>query len=172
MRRSPVTDAPAPDPLAARLTEIREREQAATTGPWWFDEDELTWRLHGVHAMIPAQMDGLIPEQVMNHQILKAPKTGTPYAEYWPNEADAAFIVAARTDVPRLVKALEAALKLAADAKPMAFGSPADCTDSCAFGPCDCSGEGRPLGSWNLDPAALREAITSEMSGKAADGGS
>ena len=107
-----MTDAPAPDPLAARLTEIREREQAATTGPWWFDEDELTWRLHGVHAMIPAQMDGLIPEQVMNHQILKAPKSGTPYAEYWPGAADAAFITSARTDVPALLGALEAVLAL------------------------------------------------------------
>jgi hypothetical protein len=104
------TDPATPDPVAARLAEIREREQAATAGPWWFDEDELMWRLHGVHAVIPEQMDGLIPEQVMNHQILKAPKSGTRYAEYWPGAADAAFITNARTDVPALLAALETAL--------------------------------------------------------------
>ena len=109
------TDPATPDPVAATLAEIREREQAATAGPWWFDEDELMWRLHGVHAVIPEQMDGLIPEQVMNHQILKAPKSGTRYAEYWPGAADAAFITNARTDVPRLAAALEAVLALAAD---------------------------------------------------------
>lgn len=99
----------ADDPLAAELVAIKGRTEAATPGPWWFDEDDRTWRLHGVHAIIPPFMEGM-PEQVMNHQILKAPKQGTTYAEYWPSEADAAFIVAARTDVPRLVAALEAAL--------------------------------------------------------------
>ncbi len=107
----PVTPDPVtPDSAAAYLAEVREREQAATPGPWWSDEDELMWRLHGVHAIIPAQMGGLIPEQVMNHQIAKAPKSGTPYAEYWPNAADDAFIVAARSDVPRLAAAVEAVL--------------------------------------------------------------
>lgn len=99
----------ADNPASAALAEIREREQAATRGPWWFDEDDLMWRLHGVHAVMPPFMEGF-PEQVLNHQILKAPKQGTPYAEYWPAPADAAFIVAARTDVPRLLKALEKAL--------------------------------------------------------------
>jgi hypothetical protein len=97
------------NPASAALEEIREREQAATRGPWWFDEDDLMWRLHGVHAVMPPFMEGF-PEQVLNHQILKAPKQGTPYAEYWPCPADASFIVAARSDVPRLLKALEAAL--------------------------------------------------------------
>jgi hypothetical protein len=91
-----------PHPMAdARLAEIRALEAAATEGPWWFDEDEHCWRLHGVHGRIPACDP--IPEQVMNKQILKAPKTGTPYAEYWPDPADAAFIVEARTIVPELL---------------------------------------------------------------------
>jgi hypothetical protein len=75
---------------------MRERAGAATPGPWWFDEDENCWRLHGVAFKIPAQNspDGsvMIPEQVVNKQILKAPKHGTPYAEYWPEPADAAHV--------------------------------------------------------------------------------
>lgn len=55
-----------------------------TRGPWWSDESGNCWRLHGVHGYIPAIPDLGIGEQVVNHQILKAPKHGTPYAEYWP----------------------------------------------------------------------------------------
>lgn len=101
----------ADDKPLAELAEIKARADAATPGPWWFDESDLVWRLHGVHAVLPPFMEGF-PEQVVNHQILKAPKTGTTYAEYWPNEADAAFIVNARTDVPRLLAAVDAPLKL------------------------------------------------------------
>lgn len=101
-----------PDKLSAELDAIREREQAATPGPWWSDEDELMWRLHGVRGYTPAMPDLGIAPQVINRQILKAPKSGTPYAEYWPNEADAAFIVAARSDVPRLLAALRLTLDL------------------------------------------------------------
>ena len=101
-----------PDELTAELDAISEREQAATPGPWWSDEDELMWRLHGVHGYMPAMPDLGITPQVINHQILKAPKQGTPYAEYWPGEADAAFVTAARTDVPRLLAALRLILDL------------------------------------------------------------
>jgi hypothetical protein len=100
----------APDRAAAELAAIREYAEAATKGPWWHDEDELMWRLHGVHAVIPAWPDGLIGEQVMNHQILKAPKSGTPYAEYWPSEADGAFITRSRSDLPRLLAVVEKVL--------------------------------------------------------------
>lgn len=100
-----------PDELSNELNAIEVREQAATRGPWWFDEDDLMWRLHGVRDVIPPQLDGLIPEQVINHQILKAPKSGTRYAEYWPSEADAAFIAAARSDVPRLLAAIRLVLR-------------------------------------------------------------
>jgi hypothetical protein len=85
------------DTLRAAAKLMRERAEAATPGPWWSDDSDQCWRLHGVHAVIPAAMfpgtdEVMIPEQVMNHQILKAPKSGTPYAEYWPHEADAAQI--------------------------------------------------------------------------------
>ena len=104
----------ADDRLSAELAAIKARVAAATRGPWWFDEDDLVWRLHGVYTIIPSFAEG-VPEQVVNHQILKAPKQGTPYAEYWPNDADAAFIVAARTDVPRLLALAEAVAALCRD---------------------------------------------------------
>jgi hypothetical protein len=89
-----VPDAPSPVPgTAATLEEWRKITAAATEGPWWYDESEDCWRLHGVAFRVPPHMnpDGsvLIPEQVMNKQIAKAPKHGTPYAEYWPDPADA-----------------------------------------------------------------------------------
>lgn len=89
------------DPVAAALAAIREREQAATRGPWEAEDDEDCWRLFGA-------VSGFLHPM----QLAKAPKHGTPYAEYWPNEADAAFIVAARSDVPRLLAAVEAVLKV------------------------------------------------------------
>lgn len=88
------------------LEAIRVRVAAATPGPWWDDSDDNCWRLHGVHARIPVDPIG-IPEQVINHQIIKAPKRNTPYAEYWPNDADAAFICHARQDVPALLGEVE-----------------------------------------------------------------
>lgn len=88
------------------LAEIRQRAAVATEGPWWFDEDDNCWRLHGVHGRIPADPIG-IPEQVINHQILKAPKRGTTYAEYWPNAADAAFISRSREDIPALLAEID-----------------------------------------------------------------
>ena len=99
-------------PVAAALAEIRERHALATPGPWWSDQDERCYRLHGVAFRIPAQAGGVIPEQVMNKQIAKAPKQGTPYAEYWPDAADDTFITHAWEDMQRLLAALEAALAL------------------------------------------------------------
>jgi hypothetical protein len=75
---------------------MRERAEAATPGPWWSDEDENCWRLHGVAFRTPPALfpDGsvMIPEQIVNKQIAKAPKHRTPYAEYWPDAADDAHI--------------------------------------------------------------------------------
>ena len=78
--------------LRAAATLMRERAEAATRGPGGMTRTTTVWRLHGVHAVVPAQLGGRIREQVINHQIAKAPKQGTPYAEYWPNEADTAWI--------------------------------------------------------------------------------
>lgn len=43
---------------------------------WHFDESELVWRLFRGE-----------------HQIIKAAKRRTPYAEYWPTPEQSAFIV-------------------------------------------------------------------------------
>lgn len=93
-----------------RVAQIRARTEAATPGPWWADETRECWRLHGAAFTVPAQ--GEVPGQVMNRQILKAPKCGTPYAEYWPGAADAEFIVMARDDVPFLLAELERCRKV------------------------------------------------------------
>ena len=102
----------ADDRVAVYLAEVREREQAATEGPWWSDQSEECYRLHGVMFRTPAGPGGFPPPQVMNKQIAKAPKQDTPYAEYWPGEADDAFITNARTDVPRLLAAVEKVLAI------------------------------------------------------------
>lgn len=131
------TPAPVRDPLAL-LAGIKERTEAATPGPWWSDDGEDCWRLHGVAARIPAH--GPVPEQVVNKQILKAPKQGTPYAEYWPGEADALFIIAARTDIPRLLAGYDALLKAHA---PIQVYKSADA----------CGHECPPEPDWNRSPA-------------------
>lgn len=84
-----------------RLAELEALEQAATEAPWWFDESDLCWRLHGV-AWRTKDSEGL-PSQIVNKQILKAPKRGTTMAEYWPDKADAAFIVGAREGMKELL---------------------------------------------------------------------
>lgn len=106
---------------AAKL--MRERAEAATPGPWWSDESDQCWRLHGVAFRIPPQCDGLIPEQLVNAQILKAPKCGTPYAEYWPVAADAAQITSWHPLVALAVADLLDAM--AADSDPFPVRYPA-----------------------------------------------
>jgi hypothetical protein len=90
----------AADPLA-QIAAMREREAAATRGPWLAEDSGDCWQLFG--AVTP----GIHPLQ-----LIKAPKCGTPYAEYWPDDADAVFIAAARSDMPRLLAGYEALLKL------------------------------------------------------------
>jgi hypothetical protein len=77
--------------LQVALDEAEYLARQATAGPWWSEDSDDCWKLQGVAFVAPA--DELIPEQVVNKQILKAPKRGTPYAEYWPNAADAEHIV-------------------------------------------------------------------------------
>lgn len=101
---------PADTLTATDLEAIERRADAATEGPWYCDETDQVWRLLGAHTVVRAQEH--VPALRADWQILKAPKTGTPYAEYWPSAADAAFITQARTDIPALlrhVRALEEA---------------------------------------------------------------
>jgi hypothetical protein len=74
--------------LLQKLAELRKMVDEATLGPWSSMESKDHWSLHG-HAR---QFKGKIKPSM---QILKAPKHGTPYAEYWPNAADGAIITKA-----------------------------------------------------------------------------
>jgi hypothetical protein len=150
------------DPAAAILAGWREAADSATPGPWWFDESDWCWRLHGVAFKIPPQLfpDGevMIPEQVVNKQILKAPKTGTPYAEYWPDAADAAFIVTARTAMPLLLAAVEAVLNLHARAE-----KPSRTTRVCAEHVQERTrAHARDLPAWRRDVAACPDCTATE----------
>lgn len=78
--------------LHAAVETIRKRANSASPGPWIYDEDEQCWRLH-------SDSDPGFPSM----QILKAPKYGTPYAEYWPKPADADHIVRWHPGVAKLV---------------------------------------------------------------------
>lgn len=105
-------DKPEYEPFrASELVELEALEHHATDAPWWFDEDERTWRLHGTWGWTPAQHG--IPAQPINKQILKAPKRNTPYAEYWPNRQDADFMVAMRNAFPRMLHELKRLYELA-----------------------------------------------------------
>lgn len=53
-----------------------------TPGPWFYEEDDHAWMLFGGNGIMPMQL-------------AKCPKKGSPYAEYWPEEADARLIAAA-----------------------------------------------------------------------------
>jgi hypothetical protein len=70
----------------------RQVERAATRGPWEAEETATCWMLFG--AVTP---------RLHPLQLIKAPKRDTPYAEYWPGEADSAFIAASRAIVPALL---------------------------------------------------------------------
>ena len=114
-----------PDDLAATLAEIQEREQAATPGPWiaYGIGDDEVWS-----------------ETPWDH-----------VAETMGNVADARFIAAARTDVPSLLAAVEAVLKLADDA---------------VLESIDASGAAC---AWDLDPAKVRETIRAALGEEAGD---
>lgn len=83
---------------AEELAEIAARADAATAGPWWAEYflDDLSWR-EGHHAVLAREGD---PIRV------SAPDWETPEEQ---TRADAEFIAAARTDIPRLIAALRAA---------------------------------------------------------------
>jgi hypothetical protein len=138
-----MSDADATCP-AAILDRWRAIEQAATPGPW---------EGHS-HGPATARVRDVWHDEI-----------DRPLAERVLREADLQFIVTARTAMPLLVAAIEAALKAADEAVPALGLSPADCTYACDSGDCDCSGVTRPV-AWNLDPADLRAAIASALTGK------
>jgi hypothetical protein len=111
--------------LADRIAEIEERADAATQGPWWLannrdDAQKLADMLgktladHEAYhrdndgSWIVTSTEGGISH--VNPQFEKQPKRGTAYCAPDPGGmASAAFIAAARSDVPALCAALKVA---------------------------------------------------------------
>lgn len=84
----------APERLRRAADLIEQRAASATPAPWTARDGDETWSLHGGEW-------GQI-------QIAKAPKTGTPYAEYWPTHGDSAWIT---TMSPQIAEPLAALLR-------------------------------------------------------------
>lgn len=156
-----VPDTTPSGPASSALDEIRAFEQAATPGPWEAEDHDDCWQLFGAVTTFGHPM-----------QLIKAPKSGTPYAEYWPDEADADFIVTARTAMPLLVAAIERALELAAGWERKADEADDRAEAASERGDKDASlllsGRGQALHDCSF---ALREAITRELTkGETGDG--
>lgn len=88
------------------LAPIRKRAQAATDGPWapWYDQD-------GAEHMGGLLMVGNAEAVIPDGEVWIEGVDVNPVAHTYTPE-DRAFIAAARTDVPRLVDALEKVLEL------------------------------------------------------------
>lgn len=95
-----------------KIAEIQARWENATEGPWWSGESERYYRLHGVGARIPPQANGIIPEQIVKKQILKAPKDSDLFMPYWPDAADDEFIKHAWEDIRDLRAKIDFLLKM------------------------------------------------------------
>lgn len=95
------TDIEQPVMTAARwLSEAREREQAATPGPWRGDDE---------HGLIP----GSTPAWCVSRVGENGEYAGDlAYIEGEREEADSIFIATARTEIPLMLEALEKLDKL------------------------------------------------------------
>lgn len=89
------------------------------TGEWGADETDDAWRLF-LYTSPTAH----------GNQILKAPKHGTPYAEYWPMPAEAAYILAACNAFPALLAEVQF---LRAGLGEIAASLPAHADGACCF---------------------------------------
>lgn len=107
--------------LVLKLAEMRKLIDSATLGPWFAAESRDTWSLHGeARAFHTTKKKPIIAPSM---QILKAPKHGTPYAEYWPNEFDGKLIVDAVNFLPFW-------LDWAEDVAARHFPTPCTCKDT------------------------------------------
>ncbi|HZL94052.1 MAG TPA: hypothetical protein VFB99_10425 [Vicinamibacterales bacterium] len=87
------------DEILSKVREARAICDAATPGPWATEENDVCWQLFA-----EVRLDG---EVVHPQQLIKAPKRGTVYAEYWPNAGDSRFITSARTGWPEALDLIE-----------------------------------------------------------------
>ena len=136
-------------PMSAvdRLDQIEARAQAATEGPW-------EWHPYGVSGRTlatPGPVIGGFPTHELN--VLKT-------TDDWPpNDPDAEFIAAARTDVPVLVAAVRAVLDK---------HQPLDAIHTVTGKPLQvCSGCGRDR-DWMPWPCPTVQAVTDALGGERA----
>lgn len=87
------------------LARIRKQANAATEGPW--EADPFTWKPG--HPVPPSEWLGIEATGPVKGEVARI-RLNDDEADA---DADAEFIAAARTDVPRLVAALDAVLDLA-----------------------------------------------------------
>lgn len=92
MSTEPTDPTTAAATIRRAATAMRDAAGAAYPGPWISDESLECWRLHSAP-------DPNWPSA----QILKAPKYGTPYAEYWPDKPTSEHIVSWHPGVTALV---------------------------------------------------------------------
>ncbi|MFT2721650.1 hypothetical protein ACMT4L_16790 [Deinococcus sp. A31D244] len=116
---TPPTTQPRPAPLPERVQAALAATEGHTAGPWYGEDAPRTWQLFARRVEpwpdgTPIDLRDDSPEGMELHplQILKAPKKGTPFAEYWPEPADAALIAAA-PDLRALLAETAAALAAA-----------------------------------------------------------
>jgi hypothetical protein len=162
----------ADDKLTAALAEIREREQAATEGPWriiW-DSCDCGDGYGCSHGSWPHAI------QTSRANIDRGPGNTPRDYDYEHSEvadlgdADVEFMTHAREDVPRLLAALDAVLKRAAD-----WESNAEECRAFAARKLEC---GNAIPAWISEASAgafedcvqaLREGITRELTGEGSD---
>lgn len=141
-----------PHPLAAILAGIGDREQAATEGPWRASRSNADRESDFGEVDFPRH-----PRAVQVRQPYFTDGGGSLVVNDADARADAAFIAGARSDVPRLLAAVEAVLAVAGDCREASWDFGAD-------------GNMRPV-AWTLDPEAVREAIARELAGGEKPGG-
>ena len=97
-------------PPPPTIDEIQARHKAATAGPWRVEEDDTCWMLFGRGR--PFEGMGRMMTRGIDPQLIKAPKCNTPYAEYWPNKDDSAFLSHAHEDMRVLLEDRQRLLKV------------------------------------------------------------
>lgn len=130
------------------LDAIREREAAATSGPWEVRDHALLWNTLGLdqfkdrdpaelkseHLVVTSWIHGQIQSEVVIFCVAVSPYFDRPQHIHIRPQ-DAAFIAAARQDIPDLLAALDLATARAAGIEAAITRALADCP-FCKMGNC------------------------------------
>jgi hypothetical protein len=150
----------ADDPLTAELTALKLAEEAASPRPWRLVLESCDCG-GGMSCGHPDYVYAIVTAAA--HTTDPGPRQAEDYEHTCVDQIpveDAQFMIAARTALPWLLSAVNAVLKLADDARVIMHGSPPPDDLTRAVGD--------PI-AWNLDPAAVREALTRALTGEATD---